>query len=55
MSKGNGRAFREVTATGKTIGLEDQAPNRSNMENNVTQKGKCKKFGEQIKGPKRQI
>ena len=49
MSEGNGRALREVTATGKTggleDGLEDQAPNRSNMEKNVTQKGKCKELG----------
>ena len=56
MSEGNGRALREVTSTGKTggleDGLEDQAPNRSNMEKNVTQKGKCKELGEQIKGPK---
>lgn len=52
MSEGNGGALREVTATGKTGGLEDQAPNRSNMEKNVTQKGKCKELGEKLKDPK---
>ena len=40
MSEGNGRALREVTDTGKTGGLEDQAPNRSNMEKKCNSEGK---------------